>query len=78
MKTRHHVFVVAHVDHQLVLKQSFLIDFNVNYDYHFDKVYIVFTNLNLNRFVIFKVLDKNDSTNRIEEDVFFDDDHFLN
>jgi hypothetical protein len=48
MKTRHHVFVVAHVDHQLILKQSFLIDFNVNYDYRFDEIYVVLINFDFN------------------------------
>ncbi len=47
MKTRHHVFVVVHVDHQLVLRQSFLIDFSVNYDYRLDEVYAVFINFDL-------------------------------
>ncbi len=78
MKTRHHVFVIVHVNHQLVLKQSFLIDFNVNYDYRFDEVYVVLINLDLNQSIIFKVLDKYDSINRIEENVFFDDDQSLN
>ncbi len=48
MKTRHYVFVVIHVDHQFILRQSFLIDFNVNYDYRFDEVYVVLINLDLN------------------------------
>jgi hypothetical protein len=78
MKTRHHVFVVVHVDHQFVLKQSFFIDFNVNYDYHFDEVYVVLTNLYLNWSIIFKALNKYDAINRIEENVFLDDDQSLN
>jgi uncharacterized membrane protein len=77
IKTRHHVFVVAYIDHQFVLKQSFLIYFSVNYDYRFDEIYALLTNLNLSRFVIFKIFNKNDFANRIEEDVFFDDDNSL-
>ncbi len=78
MKIRHYVFVITHVKHQFVLKQSFLIDVSVNYDYRFDEIYVMFTNFDLNRFVIFKILDKNYFANQIEKDVFFDDDHFLN
>ncbi len=78
LKTRHHIFVIAHANHQLVLDQSFLIDLNANYDYRSDEVYVVFINFDLNRFVIFKVLDRHDSANRTEEDVFSDDDDFLN
>jgi hypothetical protein len=78
IKTRYHVFVVTHVNHQFVLKQSFLIDFSVNYDYHFDEIYVLLINLDLSRFVIFKILDKNDFANQMKEDVFSDDDHSLN
>jgi hypothetical protein len=41
LKTRHHIFVIIPANHQLVFDQSFLIDLNANYDYHFDEVYIV-------------------------------------
>ncbi len=78
LKTRHRIFVIAHANHQLVFDQSFLIDLNANYDYRFDEVYVVFINFDLNRFVIFKVLDRHDSANRIEKNVFFDDDDSLN
>ncbi len=78
LKTRHHIFVIAHANHQLVLDQFFLIDLNANYDYRFDEVYVVFINFDLNRFVIFKVLDRHDSANRTEKDVFFDEDDSLN
>jgi hypothetical protein len=78
LKTRHHMFVIAHADHQLVLDQSFLIDLNANYDYHSDEVYVVFINFDLNRFVIFKAFDRNDFANRIEKNVFFDEDDSLN
>ncbi len=78
LKTRHHIFVIAHADHQLVLDQFFLIDLNANYDYRFDEVYVVFINFDFSRFVIFKVLDRHDFANRIEKDVFFDDDDSLN
>jgi hypothetical protein len=78
LKTQHHIFVIIHADHQLVFDQSFLIDLNANYDYHFDEVYVVFINFNLNRFVIFKILDRHDFANRTEENVFFDDDDSLN
>ena len=40
----HHIFVVTHVDHQLILRQSFLIDVSVNYDYRFDEVYVIMIN----------------------------------
>jgi hypothetical protein len=78
LKTRHHIFVIAHADHQLVLDQFFLTDLSANYDYRSDEIYVVFINFELNRFVIFKVLDRHDFANRIEKDVFFDDDDFLN
>jgi hypothetical protein len=78
LKTWHHIFVIVHANHQLILDQSFLTDLNANYDYRFDEVYVVFINFNLNRFVIFKVLDRHDFANRIEKDVFFNDDNFLN
>jgi hypothetical protein len=78
LKTRHHIFVIAHANHQFVLDQFFLIDLSANYDYRFDEVYIVFINFNLNRFVIFKILDRHDFVNRIEKNVFFDDDDSLN
>jgi hypothetical protein len=78
LKIRHHIFVIAHANHQLVLDQSFLIDLNANYDYRFDEVYIVLINLDFNRFVIFKAFDRHDSANRTEKDVFLDDDDFLN
>ncbi len=78
LKTRYHIFVIIHADHQLVLDQFFLIDLNTNYDYHFDEIYIVFINFDFNRFVIFKVLDHHDFANRVEKNVFFDDDDSLN
>ncbi len=78
LKTRHHIFVIAHANHQLVLDQFFLTDLSANYDYRLDEVYIVFINFDLNRFVIFKVLDRHDFANRIEKNVFSDDDDFLN
>jgi hypothetical protein len=78
LKTRHHIFVIVHANHQLVFDQFFLIDLSANYDYRSDEVYVVFINFDLSRFVIFKVLDRHDSANRIEEDVFSDDDDSLN
>jgi hypothetical protein len=78
LKTRHHIFVIIHANHQLVLDQFFLIDLNANYDYRFDKVYVVLINFDLNRLMIFKILDRHDVANRIEKNVFFDDDDFLN
>jgi hypothetical protein len=78
LKTRHHIFVIAHANHQFVLDQFFLIDLSANYDYRFDEVYVVFINLDLNRFVIFKVLDRHDSANRTEKDVFSDENDSLN
>ncbi len=77
LKTRHHIFVIVHADHQLVLDQFFLTDLNANYNYRSNEIYIVFINFDLNRFVIFKVLDRHDSANRTKKDVFFDDDDFL-
>jgi hypothetical protein len=78
LKTRHHIFVIVHANHQLILDQFFLIDLSANYDYHFDEIYVVFISFDLNRFVIFKVLDRHDFANRIKENVFFDDDDSLN
>jgi hypothetical protein len=78
LKTRHHIFVIAHANHQLVLDQLFLTDLSANYDYRSDEVYVVFINFDLNRFVIFKVLDRHDSANRTEKDVFSDEDDSLN
>jgi hypothetical protein len=78
LKTRHHIFVIIHANHQLVLDQFFLTDLSANYDYRFDEVYVVFINFDLNRFVIFKAFDRHDFANRIEKDVFFDDDDSLN
>ncbi len=78
LKTRHHIFVIVHANHQLVFDQSFLIDLNANYDYRSDEIYVVLINSDLNRFVIFKVLDRHDSANRTEKNVFSDDDHSLN
>jgi hypothetical protein len=78
LKTRHHIFVIISANHQLVFDQFFLIDLNTNYDYCFDEIYVVFINFDFNRFVIFKVFDRYDSANRIEKNVFFDDDDFLN
>jgi hypothetical protein len=70
--------VIVHANHQLVLDQFFLIDLDANYDYRLNNIYIVFINFDLNRFVIFKVLDEHDFANRTKKDVFFDDDDFLN
>jgi hypothetical protein len=78
LKIRHHIFVIVHANHQLVLDQFFLIDLSANYDYRFDEVYVVFINFDLNRFVIFKAFDRHDFANRIEKDVFSDDDDSLN
>jgi hypothetical protein len=78
LKTRHHIFVIAHANHQLVLDQSFLINLNANYDYRFDEVYVVFINFDFIHSVIFKIRDRHDSANRIEKNVFFDDDDSLN
>jgi hypothetical protein len=78
LKTRHHIFVIIHANHQLVLDQFFLTDLNANYDYRFDEVYVVLINFDLNRFVIFKAFDRHDSANRIEKNVFSDDDDSLN
>jgi hypothetical protein len=78
LKTRHHIFVITHADHQFILDQFFLIDLNANYDYRFDEVYVVFINFDLNRFVIFKIFDRYDFANRIEKNVFFDDHDSLN
>jgi hypothetical protein len=69
LKTRHHIVVIVHANHQLVLDQFFLTDLSANYDYRFDEVYIVFINFDLNRFVIFKIFDRHDSANRTEKDV---------
>jgi hypothetical protein len=78
LKTRHHIFVIVHANHQLVLDQFFLTDLSANYDYRLNEIYIVFINFDLNRFVIFKILDRHDSANRTEKDVFSDDDDSLN
>jgi hypothetical protein len=78
LKTRHHIFVIVHADHQFVFNQFFLIDLNANYDYHFDEVYVVFINFDFNRFVIVKAFDRHDSANRTKKNVFSDDDDFLN
>jgi hypothetical protein len=78
LKTRHHIFVIVHANHQLVFDQFFLIDLSANYDYRSDEVYVVFINFDLNRFVIFKALDRHDSANRTKKDVFFDEDDSLN
>jgi hypothetical protein len=78
LKTRHHIFVIAHANHQLVLDQFFLTNLSANYDYRFDEVYVVFISFDLNRFVIFKALDRHDSANRTEKDVFSDEDDSLN
>jgi heme/copper-type cytochrome/quinol oxidase subunit 4 len=78
LKTRHHIFVIAHANHQLVLDQLFLIDLNANYDYRSNEIYVVFINFDFNRFVMFKVLDRHDSANWTKKDVFFDDDDSLN
>ncbi len=78
LKTRHHIFVIIHANHQLVLDQFFLTNLSANYDYRFDEIYVVFINFDFNRFVIFKVLDRHDSANRIEKNVFSDDDDSLN
>jgi hypothetical protein len=78
LKTRHHIFVIVHADHQLVFDQFFLIDLSANYDYRLNEIYIIFINFDFNRFVIFKILDRHDFANRTKKDVFFDDDDFLN
>jgi hypothetical protein len=78
LKTRHHIFVIVYANHQFVLDQFFLINLNANYDYCFDEIYIVFINFDFNRFVIFKIFDRHDFANRIEKNVFFDDDDSLN
>jgi hypothetical protein len=78
LKTRHHIFVIVHANHQLVLDQLFLTDLNANYDYRSDEVYVVFISFDLNRSVIFKVLDRHDSANRTEKDVFSDENNSLN
>ncbi len=78
LKTRHHIFVIVHANHQLVFDQFFLINLNANYDYRFDEIYVVFINFDLSRFVIFKVLDRHDFANRTEKNVFFDEDDSLN
>jgi hypothetical protein len=77
LKTRHHIFVIIYVDHQLVLNQFFLIDLNANYDYRFDEVYVVFINFDFNHFIIFKAFDRYNSANRIKKNVFFNDDDSL-
>jgi hypothetical protein len=78
LKTRHYIFVIFNANHQLILHQFFLINLNTNYHYRSNKIYVVFINFDLNRFVIFKILDWHDSANRTEKDVFSDDDDFLN
>jgi hypothetical protein len=78
LKTRHHIFVIVHANHQLVLDQFFLTDLNTNYDYRFNEVYVIFINFDLNRFVIFNVFDRHDFSNRTKKNVFFDDDDSLN
>jgi hypothetical protein len=78
LKTRYHIFVIVHANHQLIFNQFFLIDLNANYDYCFDEVYIVFINFDFNRFVIFKAFDRHDFANRIKKNVFSDDDDSLN
>jgi hypothetical protein len=78
LKTRHHIFVIIHANHQLVLDQFFLINLSANYDYRSNEIYIVFISFDLNLFVIFKVFDRHNSANRTEKDVFSDDDDSLN
>jgi hypothetical protein len=78
LKTRHHIFVIIHANHQLVFDQFFLIDLSANYDYRSNEIYIIFINSDFNRFVIFKVFDRHDFANRTKKNVFFDDDDSLN
>jgi hypothetical protein len=78
LKTRHHIFVIVHANHQLVFDQFFLTDLSANYDYRSNEIYVIFINFDFNRFVIFKVFDRHDFANRIEKNVFSDDDDFLN
>jgi hypothetical protein len=78
LKTRHHIFVIVHANHQLIFDQFFLINLNANYDYHFDEVYVIFINFDLNRFIIFKIFDRHDFANRIDKNVFFGNDDSLN
>jgi hypothetical protein len=70
--------VIAHANNQFVLDQFFLIDLSANYDYRFDEVYVVFINLDFNRSMSFKTLNRHDSANRTKKDVFFDDNNSLN
>ncbi len=70
LKTRHHIFVIVHANHQLIFDQFFLIDLSANYDYRFDEVYVVFINSDFSRFVIFKALDRHDSANRTKKTCF--------
>ncbi len=71
IKTKHHVFVVPHADHQLVLGQPFLQDVSINYDYAADgHTYAIISNPEKTKSAIFKCLDKRDSANRTEADVF--------
>jgi hypothetical protein len=78
LKTRYYIFVIVYANHQLVFDQFFLTSLNANYDYRFDEIYIIFINFNFNRFVIFKAFDRHDFANRIEKNVFFNDDDSLN
>jgi hypothetical protein len=66
----HYIFVMSHANHQLVLKQFFLMNVFINYDYRNDEVYVIIFNSELTQFVIFKTLDRNDHANRNEEKIF--------
>ena len=71
----HHIFVMTHANHQFVLRQFFLIDVNINYDYRFNEIYVIIFNSKITRSALFKCLNKQDSSNRIKEDLFSE---FLN
>jgi hypothetical protein len=71
-RTLHHIFVMSHANHQLVLKQFFLMNVFINYDYCNDEVYVIIFNSELTQFVIFKTLDRNDHANKDEEKIFFE------
>jgi hypothetical protein len=60
LKTLHHIFIMFHANHQLILKQFFLINVFINYNYRNDEVYVIIFNLELTQIVIFKTFDRND------------------
>ena len=60
----HHFFVVNRFDHFFIFEQFFLTAMSINYDYRADDIYAIYTNSEMTRFAMIKIMNRFDRLNK--------------